>query len=430
MRLKGRRFTRQRLIVWPAPWPADKGNTCIERIAMKPAKMKNRELGDLIIVLIMVAFFALFSISINFTDRLYDFFKAYTRLPVVEFLIGVIFLSLIGLFAVTYRRWRDAAKKQEELENIIDGINPDVLLVVDPDRNILMCNASVKRMFGYNIDEVVDQKTDLLYFDRRSNSGRLHEIFEALENEGFHVGLATGKKKNGQTTPLEIVTGNLSGRRGAVLLLRDITDRKQAEKKLKGSFHKVRRLLEETVNVLASTVEMRDPYTAGHQRRVTELVCAMAEELSLSQDQIDGLRLAASVHDIGKLYVPAEILNKPGRLTEIEFNLIKAHPQVGHDLLQSIEFPWPVSQIVLQHHERLDGSGFPQGLSGDEILLEAKILAVADVVEAMSSHRPYRPAFGMDEALGEISQNKGTLYDAQAVEACLRLFHAKGFTFK
>jgi len=397
---------------------------------MRPVKIQNKELLDLIIIGIIAVFLALFGVSVNFTDRLYRFFAQYTYFRVVGFLISGLFLFLVGLLGVTFRRWRNAAQKQEELENIVDGINPDVLLVVDPDRNIIMCNASAKRMFGYDIDEVVNQRTDLLYFDRRSNSGRLHEIFEALEREGFHVGLATGKKKNGETIPLEIVTGNLSGRRGAVLLLRDITDRKQAEEKLKGSFNKVRRLLEEMVHVLASTVEMRDPYTAGHQRRVTELVCAMAEELNLSQEQIDGLRLAASVHDIGKLYVPAEILNKPGRLTEIEFNLIKTHPQVGHDLLQSIEFPWPVAQIVLQHHERLDGSGFPRGLEREKILLEARILAVADVVEAMSSHRPYRPAFGMDEALKEISQNKGTRYDGQVVEACLRLFVAKGFTFK
>jgi putative nucleotidyltransferase with HDIG domain len=178
------------------------------------------------------------------------------------------------------------------------------------------------------------------------------------------------------------------------------------------------------------TVERRDPYTAGHQHRVANLAAAIANEIGLSEEQIDGVRMASVIHDLGKIHVPAEILSRPGRLTENEFSIIKTHPQTGYDILKTEEFPWPVAQIVLQHHERMDGSGYPSSLSGEEILLEARILAVADVVEAMASHRPYRPALGIDKALEEISKNKGVLYDAKVADACLRLFTEKGFKFE
>lgn len=210
----------------------------------------------------------------------------------------------------------------------------------------------------------------------------------------------------------------------------DITRRKRAEEKLRQSCLQLQRTLEGTVNTLVSVIEIRSPYTAGHQRRVAQLACAIANEMGLPEKQIEGIRMAGLIHDIGKITVPAEVLSKPGPLSKLEYGLIKAHPQVGHDVLKGIEFPWPVAQIVLQHHERLDGSGYPQGLSGEDILLETRILAVADVVEAMASHRPYRPPRGLDKALKEISQNRGVLYDPKAVDACLKLFIKKGFTFK
>ncbi len=191
---------------------------------------------------------------------------------------------------------------------------------------------------------------------------------------------------------------------------------------LRESHERLERLLEQMVDVLATTVEVRDPYTAGHQRRVAELACAIAQEMGLPQDRIAGLRMAAQVHDIGKIYIPAEILSKPGRLNPAELGLVRVHPQAGYEVLRQIDFPWPVAEIVLQHHERLDGSGYPRGLKGEEIMLEARILAVADVVEAVASHRPYRPAHAIEEALGEIAKHKGRLYDPQAGEACLRLF--------
>ena len=205
---------------------------------------------------------------------------------------------------------------------------------------------------------------------------------------------------------------------------------KLSEQKLQLSYQKLQKTMESTINTIGNIVEVKDPYTFGHQHRVSLLAVHIAQELNLPQNKIEGIRIASLVHDIGKISIPAEILNKPTKLTDIEFSLIKDHSQIGYDILKSIEFPWPVAKIVLQHHERLDGSGYPQGLKGDKILLEAKIMGVADVVEAMSSHRPYRPALGIDAALEEISKNKGILYDTEAADACIKLFKEKEFKFE
>jgi putative nucleotidyltransferase with HDIG domain len=213
-------------------------------------------------------------------------------------------------------------------------------------------------------------------------------------------------------------------------LRREVIQRKQTEEELKRSTEKMVKALEDTIQAMAMIVEMRDPYTAGHQRRVTRLACAIAKKMDFSENQTNALRLAGLIHDIGKIRVPSEILTNPDGLSEAEFNMIKMHPLVGYEILSTIEFPWPIAQIVYQHHERMDGSGYPSGLSGEDILPEARILAVADVIEAMSSHRPYRPALGIDKALSEITQKKGVLYDANVVDACLWLFTEKSFKFE
>lgn len=179
------------------------------------------------------------------------------------------------------------------------------------------------------------------------------------------------------------------------------------------------------VVALSKTVEMRDPYTSGHQLRVAQLAGSIAQEIGLSEDQMDGIRVMGMLHDLGKIIIPAEILSKPSKLADYEFQYIKIHPQAGHDILKEIDFPWPLTTAILQHHERLNGSGYPLGLSGHQIILEAQILAVADVVEAMATHRPYRPALGIDVALEEISKNKGILYAAPITDAVFRLFHNK-----
>ncbi|MCX5841004.1 MAG: HD-GYP domain-containing protein [Deltaproteobacteria bacterium] len=190
---------------------------------------------------------------------------------------------------------------------------------------------------------------------------------------------------------------------------------------------KARKALGATIQAISVIVETRDPYTAGHQRRVSDLARAIATEMNLPIDRIDGIRMAAAIHDLGKISVPAEILSRPTKLTNIEFSLIKIHSQSGYDILKDIDFSWPVARIVLEHHERMNGSGYPHGLTGDNLLMESRILSVADVVESMASHRPYRPALRIEAALEEIEKNRGTLYDNDVVDACLRLFREKGY---
>jgi putative nucleotidyltransferase with HDIG domain len=207
----------------------------------------------------------------------------------------------------------------------------------------------------------------------------------------------------------------------------DITVRKQAEEALNQSLKKLRKNLMGTIQAMSSMVEMRDPYTAGHEKIVSMLARAIANELGLPSDAVDNIRMAASIHDIGKMSVPVEILSKPGRLSDIEMKLIQIHSQAGYDILKDVDLPYPIAQIVLQHHERLNGSGYPQGVKADDILFESRIVSVADVIEAMASHRPYRPALGIDMALEEIEKNKGIFYDAVVVDACVRLFREKGF---
>ena len=213
-------------------------------------------------------------------------------------------------------------------------------------------------------------------------------------------------------------------------LKKEVAIRKKAEKQLRGMNVKLQKLLKDTVSGLIYAVEMRDPYTAGHQKRVSQLVSAIAKEMELSDDTQDCLKIASIIHDIGKIVVPVEILTKPFELNKFEISLLHNHPKSGYDILKTIDFPWPIADIILQHHERLDGSGYPKGLKDDDIHLEAKILAVADVVEAMASHRPYRPSKGIEQALAELEKNKGTLYDTRIVETCLKLFREKNFTFK
>jgi HD-GYP domain-containing protein (c-di-GMP phosphodiesterase class II) len=200
-----------------------------------------------------------------------------------------------------------------------------------------------------------------------------------------------------------------------------------APKKMRSG--ELQKLMEDSVQVIAALGGKRDPYTASHQLRVAGLASAIATEMQFPDDWILGLKLAASIHDVGKILVPFEILSRPGKLSAMELNIVREHAQMAHDILNNMDFYWPVSQIIYQHHERLDGSGYPRGLRGESILYEARILAVADVVEAMSSDRPYRPALGTGRALQEINTQKGKLYDAPAVDACTRLFQVKGYRF-
>ncbi len=233
--------------------------------------------------------------------------------------------------------------------------------------------------------------------------------------------------------PVSVNISNIEEREdiiGSVIVLRDISQLKNSEVALKNSLKQLRRTFEETVVSLTAMSEKRDPYTSGHQQRVAELACRIAVKMNLSAEEINCIRIAGILHDIGKISIPAEILSKPTRLTDLEMGLMKTHSEAGYEILKGISFPWPVAKIVLQHHERLDGTGYPKGLTGDKILMEAKIIAVADVVEAMSSHRPYRPALGLQRATDEIIRGRDTAYDAMVVDACTQVLENDNFSFE
>jgi PAS domain S-box-containing protein len=227
-------------------------------------------------------------------------------------------------------------------------------------------------------------------------------------------------------TPLVDADGEI---RGVMVEGIDITDHTSAEISLQEKLDKLEKTLNGSIQAMATIVEMRDPFTIGHQQRVASLSGAIAQQMGLAEEQAFGVIIASKIHDIGKVYVPMEILSKPGGLSDTERQIIKSHSAGGYDILKPIDFPWPVAQAIYQHHERLDGSGYPLGLKGADIILEARIIMVADVVEAMSSHRPYRPALSVESALTEITGNSGILYDAEVVDACVRLFREKAFSF-
>ena len=274
------------------------------------------------------------------------------------------------------------------------------------------------RILGHIVDQVKDPETFL------QKVGDLYDQPDAQDHD--IIEFRDGRVFERYSLPQRIGETYV----GRVWSFRDITANKRAEKDLQESFVSLRKALDGIIQAVALTVEKRDPYTAGHQRRVADLARAIASKMGLSKIQINGIRIAGSIHDLGKICVPADILSKPGRLTEHEFGIIKAHPEVGYDILKSIQFPWPVAQTILQHHERLDGSGYPAELKGNDIITEARIVAVSDVVEAMSSHRPYRPALGIDMALDEIEKGRGATYDPDAVDACINLFKTGHFQFR
>ena len=306
----------------------------------------------------------------------------------------------------------------------------DVMITSDLEGRITDVNKAAETMSGYSRAELIGTDMALWVTDPK----RIQVGFAQVLREGSQRDIALELKgRDGRVTPVlfnAVTIKNGAGRATGVLAAaRDVTDLKQAEDDVRRTAEQLRHALEGTVMAMSHIVELRDPYTSGHQRRVAELAAAIGVELGMEADRLAGLRLACLIHDVGKLAVPAEILAKPGRLNDLELGLIKEHSQAGHDILAEIELDLPVAEIVLQHHERCDGSGYPHGLRADEILLEAKIIAVADVVEAMSSHRPYRAALGMDAAMAEVRDHAGVQYDADVAAACERVVEERGFQF-
>ena len=334
---------------------------------------------------------------------------------------------------VTERKQAEEALRnsEEKYRNIIENMQ-EGYFELDLSGNYTFVNDAECINIGYSKEELIGMNNR--QYQDEATAQKTYQLFTELYRTGEPVKASDVEiiRKNGTKGFNEISASLIRdaeskpiGFRG---ISRDITERKQTEEERRQGFERMRKALGATVQSISRTVEMKDPYTSGHQRRVADLARSMATEMGLSANRQDFIRTASSIHDIGKIAIPSEILSKPTKLSDLEFNLIKTHSQSGYDILKDIEFPWPVANVVLQHHERMDGSGYPQGLKGDAILLEARILAVADVVEAIASHRPYRPAFGIDLALEEISRNKGILYDADAVDACLKLFREKDYT--
>jgi len=302
-----------------------------------------------------------------------------------------------------------------------------------PEGRPLMVNRAYSLMLGYGsprefLAAVANARQIYVHSEERD------KLVDILEREGSATGFETELySKNGSKIWVLINVRVVKDSAGKALYyegtMEDITKRRNAELSLTQNMEKLRRAMGEIINVIVTTIESRDPYTSGHQKRVANLARAIATEMGLSSEQIDGIRMAGVIHDLGKISVPAEILSKPSRLTDAEFSLIKQHPTIGYHILKDVEFSWPIADIVYQHHERMNGSGYPRGLKEDEIIPEARIIAVADVVESMASHRPYRAAFGVDTALEEITRNRGILYDDRAVNACVKLFKEKEFVF-
>jgi PAS domain S-box-containing protein len=322
------------------------------------------------------------------------------------------------------KRYEEALRASEERHRTIIQTAMDGFWVTDMQGRLLEVNEAYCRMSGYSAQELLAMRISRL--DAAETEDHTAAHIQKVIAQGEDRFEARHRRKDETLYDVEVSVQYRSAQDGRlVVFLHDITERKLADKQLQDTLESLRKAVGATVQVMVSAVETRDPYTAGHQIRSADLARAIATEMGLPQEKIDGIRMAGSIHDIGKLSIPAEILSKPKKLTEIEFSLIKEHSQKGYEMLKDVESPWPLAQIVYQHHERMDGSGYPRNLKGDDILMEARILAVSDVVESMASHRPYRPALGIEAALEEIENNKGKLYDADAVAACLRLFREK-----
>jgi PAS domain S-box-containing protein len=348
---------------------------------------------------------------------------------------NVVEAAVINLHDITERKKAEEALRKSEIKyrHLVEDAHEGIFQSTAEGRHITV-NQAFANILGYESpEEVVKNITDIAHQVYVNPEDRA-KIVQTIEKKGSVKGYeAEFYRKDGSKTWVSINMHSIRDDQGTLLYYQgidqDITDRKKIEKERQENIERLRKSLGATINAMAVTVETRDPYTAGHQKRVADLARAIASEMKLTSEQIDGIRMASMIHDIGKISIPSEILAKPTKLTELEFSLIKTHSQSGYNILKDIDFLWPVAQIILQHHERINGTGYPNGLTEEQILLESQILAVADVVEAISSHRPYRPAFGINIALNEITKNRGILYNPDIVDACLRLFGEKCFKF-
>lgn len=321
---------------------------------------------------------------------------------------------------------------KDELQIIMDSV-PAIIFYKDTEGRIIRTNKTNADIFGIPVKDMIGKTTEEFFPKEQAKKMRKDDqevIISGKAKKNIIESFSTPDGIRWQTIdkiPHKDKEGKVTG---VIGLAKDITVQRKSEQKLKTTYQRLKKTMDATIDTMSKIIEAKDPYTSNHQQRVCQLAVPLAQELGLSKDKVEGIRIASLIHDIGKIGLPTEILSKPTTLTDVEFSLIKGHSQIGYDILKSIDFSYPIAQIVLQHHEKLNGSGYPNKLKGDEIILEAKIIGVADIVEAMSSHRPYRPALGVDAALEEIIQNRGTLYDIKVVDACLKLFKEKEFKFE
>ncbi len=329
----------------------------------------------------------------------------------------------------TLRRQAEESMRESEMlfRSVVEQ-NIAAIFMLDGDR-FVFANPRTCEILGYAPGEL-DGKNALDLIDEADRAEIAEMMRRILSREVDSVERNfSGLCKDGSLVDIgaRATFAQIDNKPLVLSVAQDIGERRKAEAEIRRYVGRLEKAMMATVEAVSAMVEMRDPYTSGHERRVGELAAAIGAEMGLTGETITGLRMTGYVHDIGKISVPAEILSKPGRLTGIEFDLIKNHARSGYDILKGVEFPWPLPEVILQHHERLDGSGYPQRLKGDEIIQEARIMAVADVVESMASHRPYRPALGIEKALEEIERNSGKYYDPPVADACLRLFREKGY---
>ncbi len=332
-----------------------------------------------------------------------------------------------------HRRAEDALERVRRRNILILDSADEGIAGLDRSSHFLFINRSALKMLGYGIKDLLGESIDKVIAG--------HPFKPAAESDDASSKIFYGevpganrmqfRRKDGTEFKADYTFNAVdeeSSNLGSVLSFRDITARIKSDEKLADSSRQMHTVLFESIHAMSAALEFRDPYTAGHQKRVAELASAIARSRGLSESVVDGIFLAGMVHDIGKISVPAEILTRPGKLTDLELKIIQVHPETGYRILKDVTYPWPIAQAVYQHHERMDGSGYPRGLAGDEILIEAQIIAVADVVEAMASSRPYRAALGIEPALEEIRRGAGKIYNDEIVKACLALFEG-GFSF-
>ena len=352
---------------------------------------------------------------------------------------NLVYNNVVESIIVNYRDITERKLVEEKLREseadyrqLFDNSPAAIYRVDYKNGRFLKANDVFCEYLGYRQEELISlspydvltEESKKLFLERMEKIAMGVEVPKTVEFEIVD--------RKGKLRCLQLDIKNIYDTEGHVVaadvVANDIPERKKEEEKLRLTLESLRNAHGATIQVMVSAIEMRDPYTSGHQIRSADLARAIATEMGLSKEQIDGIRLAGSIHDIGKLSVPAEILSKPAKLTDLEFSLVKEHSLIGYEMLKGVESSWPLAQIVYQHHERMNGSGYPRNLKGDEILIEARIMAVADVVESMASHRPYRPSLGIEAALEEIEKNKGILYDDTVADVCLRLFREKDYS--